>query len=65
LLKVLVKTMDSTLSADKVELMVLSRDEATGKVYDRMVTGAELQGIIDRSEVNKKEESKEADTTKF
>jgi hypothetical protein len=34
LIKVLSKSMDSSLTSDKVELATITRDEATGKVSD-------------------------------
>lgn len=47
LVKVLSKSMDSSLSADKVELATLTRDEASGEVRNRHVDTASL-GILQR-----------------
>lgn len=47
--------MDSTtLSADKLELATLTRDEATGKVVFRIFEEAQMKQLLD--EVNKEAE---------
>jgi 20S proteasome subunit alpha 3 len=46
-LHVMAKTMDSALSADKVELATLTRDEETGKMRYRMYEAEQMQSLLD------------------
>lgn len=60
-IKVLSKTMDSTsLSTDKVEVAVISRDEATNQVVYRIFTKKELQPLLDTVNEEKQKEQEEA-----
>jgi 20S proteasome alpha/beta subunit len=46
-LKTLAKAMDTTApSSDKVEVAVLTRDEAAGTVVQRFFTAAEVDGVL-------------------
>lgn len=53
LVKVLAKSMDSSLSADKVELATVTRDQGTGKVSFKVFSAAELQPLLDAANAEK------------
>lgn len=51
--KVLSKSMDTSLQTDKVELSTLSKDPATGKVVQKIFEAAELKPILDAANAEK------------
>eukprot|EP00775_Hariotina_reticulata_P009034 gene9034-9205_t len=53
LIKVLSKSMDSSLTVDKVELATITRDESTGKVIFKVYESAELQPYLDAANAEK------------
>lgn len=53
MVKVLAKSMDSSLAVDKVELATVTRDEATGKVSFKVFTAGELQPLLDAANAEK------------
>ncbi|GBF97445.1 proteasome subunit alpha type-4 [Raphidocelis subcapitata] len=53
MVKVLAKSMDSSLAVDKVELATVTRDEASGKVSFKVFTAAELQPLLDAANAEK------------
>lgn len=53
MVKVLAKSMDSSLAVDKVELATVTRDDATGKVSFKVFTAAELQPLLDAANAEK------------
>uniref|UniRef100_A0A383WPX1 Proteasome subunit alpha type n=1 Tax=Tetradesmus obliquus TaxID=3088 RepID=A0A383WPX1_TETOB len=53
LIKVLSKSMDSSLTSDKVELATVTRDAATGKVIFKVYESAELQPYLDAANAEK------------
>lgn len=53
LVKVLAKSMDSSLAADKVELATVTRDEASGRVKFKVFGAAELQPLLDAANAEK------------
>ena len=53
LVKVLAKSMDSSLAADKVELATLTRDAASGRVRFKVFAAAELQPLLDAANAEK------------
>lgn len=52
-LHVMAKTMDSALSADKVELATLTRDEDTGKMRYRIYEADQMQSLLDAANEQK------------
>lgn len=53
MVKVLAKSMDSSLAVDKVELATVTRDEGSGKVQFKVFTAAELQPLLDAANAEK------------
>jgi len=53
IIKVLSKSMDTSLATDKVELSTLTRDEATGKINYKIYESAELQPFLDAANAEK------------
>lgn len=53
LIKVLSKAMDTSLATDKLEVSVLTRDQATGQVIHKIYEPAELQPLIDAANAEK------------
>eukprot|EP00879_Flechtneria_rotunda_P001618 GHRR01001778.1.p1 GENE.GHRR01001778.1~~GHRR01001778.1.p1 ORF type:complete len:253 (+),score=67.28 GHRR01001778.1:193-951(+) len=53
LIKILSKSMDSSLTSDKVELATITRDEATGKVNFKVYETSELQPYLDAANAEK------------
>ena len=53
IVKVLAKSMDSSLSADKVELATLRRDEASSEVQFKVYEAGELQPLLDKANADK------------
>eukprot|EP00877_Chromochloris_zofingiensis_P007879 jgi/Chrzof1/3344/Cz12g21180.t1 len=51
--KVLSKSMDSSLTTEKVELATISRDEATEKVVFRVFDSSQLQPLLDAANAEK------------
>ena len=52
-IKVLSKSMDSSLTAEKVELATLTRDEASGAVLFKIYEPAEIQPLLDAANAEK------------
>lgn len=52
-IKVLAKTMDTSLSPDKVELSTLTRDEATGQVVFKIYEASEMKPLLDKANEEK------------
>lgn len=53
LIKVLSKSMDSSLTVEKVELATVTRDDAAGKVLYKVYESAELQPYLDAANAEK------------
>jgi 20S proteasome subunit alpha 3 len=54
-IKVLSKSMDSSLSGEKVELATLTRDDS-GKVQFKIFEAAEIQPLLDAAKAEKEKE---------
>jgi hypothetical protein len=53
IIKVLSKSMDSSLTGEKVELATLTRDEASGAVSFRIYESSEIQPLLDAANAEK------------
>jgi len=53
IIKVLSKSMDSSLSPEKVELATVTRDEATGEISFKVFESSELQPYLDAANAEK------------
>lgn len=52
-IKVLAKTMDTSLAADKVELATLTRDPSNGKIEFKIFEAAEMTPLLDAANAAK------------